>query len=160
MLQLLFFILLFTFSYSQEYQPKTPKDMDDYIVKISDDYIAIASKWTQCLSQKKYDSLKVYSSKMTQYTEWAVKELGKVRDIGGSEDYRSEQIRMYMYEKALISKTYARFDKFTIKTSKKERSAALDNMLKYAPEEKTRSAKLDEARRIYCVKNKLQCVER
>lgn len=140
------------------YQPNTPQEMDDYVVKLFTGLRPHAVSWGLALKEKKYSKQKQNRIAIISYIDSSIIKLDNIADVGGSEKYRGAAIFCLDSMRNYLDRAYKPFDMVKTSITPKELKVLTDNLFKLTSKEEEAVSKIvDIPREEYCRLNHLNC---
>jgi hypothetical protein len=158
-LLLAFTLLFFTISGLNVFaqQPKTALELNNHLASITDSLYKKGQIWGNQLNnaadRHDFASLAPYRIKIQQFIDLKLAELKKMKDIGGSEEFRTAMIDFLVLEKQMIESSFIPFEKLPPDATNNQLKSAIDKLTDEAKNESKAIEKVNEIQDLYARKN-------
>jgi hypothetical protein len=138
-------------------QPKTPVEMNNYLVGILNSITEKGKAWANLAIQveesKEFGALTPYRMDIEKLLVAKSFELGQLQDVGGSEDFRKTLISYLKFENDLIQEAFVPYEKLNVNSKNWEVRKVKKNLKKFVKKEAKRYEKIIKAQKDYAKLN-------
>ena len=135
----------------------TPVQLDAEIVNINDSLKAKGEKWMNELGKsftsRDFTAIVPVRQGIADILDEKIAYVADMKDVGGSEEYRTAELEFLKYEREMIANAFMPFEKFNANTTNEEIQAVLNQLAPISDQEIERMNKISELQAKYAEKN-------
>lgn len=151
------FFLIATINAAAQKTPKTPLELNNYVVSINDSLYAAGKAWgtqfNKAVSSHDYASLIPFRQSMEQLIERKRNEVKKLNNVLGSKNLLDAMQSFLDFEAKMIADAFIPLEKLSAKSTEEEVKAAVNKLISLGTTENEEVKKLRVAQQEYASKN-------
>lgn len=138
---------------------ETPPQVHKVITTINDTLYSKARTWTEAFitaaSTKDFSKLEPIREEMEKFINKSIDDVEDLSDVGDAKDLKAQEIAYLKFEKDMISKRFAPFEKFDEQTKDDEIGRTYQNLVSASQEEQEEYMKLQKLLEAYAQRNNI-----
>lgn len=141
----------------------TPTQLNDKIVNTNDSLMLMGQTWTTALGNafmsKDYTTLVPIRESIGKFLDGKIEEMDNMKDVGGSEEFRKEEVEFLKYERGMVDQAFMPFEKFNANTTMDEIQTLANSLVSVSTTENEKMNQLKVLQQQYSDKNKFKLKE-